>query len=140
MRIMALDIGEERIGVALSDPFGLIANPLVVLPRAKSLQKQIKAILDLADSKEAEEIVVGMPKMLDGSAGIQARKAEEIIAALRVQTDIPVVSWDERLSTVQAERVLLEADVGRSNRRRVVDKMAAAVILQNYLDWKATRR
>ncbi|MCC6442303.1 MAG: Holliday junction resolvase RuvX [Armatimonadetes bacterium] len=140
MRIMALDIGAQRVGVALSDPLEMIASPYQVLARTPDDEKLAEAVLEVVRAQEVGEIVVGMPTMLSGSAGIQAEKAQAVVALLRSKTDISVVTWDERLTTVQVERLLLEADISRTRRKRVVDKMAAAVILQNYLDWKSARK
>ncbi|MGH9319564.1 MAG: Holliday junction resolvase RuvX [Vicinamibacteria bacterium] len=133
MRFMGLDVGDKRIGVALSDEGAVIASPRETLER-KSNRKDIAHLLELARREEVAGILVGMPLMLDGSAGIQAEKVSRFVDALRASTEIPITTWDERLSTVGAERALLEADVSRAKRRGAVDRVAAALILQNYLD------
>lgn len=130
---MGLDVGEKRIGVALSDEGGLIASPRETLER-KGNKKDIAHLLELARREEVTEIVVGMPYSLDGSVGPQAEKVNRFVEALRSATEVPVKLWDERLSTVSAERALLEADMSRSKRRGTVDRVAAALILQSYLD------
>lgn len=133
MRFMGLDVGDKRIGVAMSDEGAIIASPRETLER-RGNRKDIAHLLDLARREEVGEILVGMPFSLDGSVGPQAQKVERFIAVLRDETEIPVTLWDERLSTVSAERALLEGDVSRKKRRLSVDRIAAALILQSYLD------
>jgi putative Holliday junction resolvase len=133
MRLMGLDVGDKRIGVALSDEGAVIASPRETLER-KGSQKDIAHLLELARREEVSEIVVGMPWKLDGSSGPQAEKVSRFVEALRAATSIPVLTWDERLSTVGAERAMIEADVSRAKRRGAVDRVAAALILQGYLD------
>jgi putative Holliday junction resolvase len=130
---MGLDVGDKRIGVALSDESGLIASPRETLER-KGNRKDIAHLLELARREEVAEILVGMPWKLDGSAGFQAEKVSRFVEALRAATDIPVTAWDERLSTASAERAMIEADASRAVRRGAVDRVAAALILQSYLD------
>ena len=136
MRILALDVGDVRIGVAVSDPSGIIAQGLESITRINS-KKDIKAVNDLANQHEAGKIVVGLPKMMDGGIGIQAQKVMAFVESLKREIEIPIVLWDERLTTVSANRVLIEADMSRRKRKKVVDKMAAALILQGYLDSQA---
>ncbi len=133
MRLLGLDVGDKRIGIALSDESAFIASPRETLER-KGNRKDIAHLLELARREDVSEIVVGMPWKLDGSKGPQAEKVNRFIEALRAETDIPIATWDERLSTVGAERALLEADVSRAKRRGAVDRVAAALILQSYLD------
>jgi putative pre-16S rRNA nuclease len=135
---MGLDVGDKRIGVALSDEGALIASPRETLER-KGNKKDIAHLLDLARREEVSEILVGMPFSLDGSMGPQAEKVSRFVAALRSATEVPVTTWDERLSTVSAERALLEGDVSRAKRRGTVDRVAAALILQSYLDFERDR-
>jgi putative Holliday junction resolvase len=132
-RIMGLDVGDKRIGIAISDETAIIASPRETLER-RGNRKDIAHLLSLAEREEVSEILVGMPFSLDGSSGPQAEKVSRFIEALRAATEIPVATWDERLSTVGAERALLEADVSRAKRRGAVDRVAAALILQSYLD------
>ncbi len=133
MRFMGLDVGDQRIGIALSDESALIASPRETLER-RGNRKDIAFLLEVARREEVSEILVGMPFKLDGSSGPQAEKVGRFIEALRASTEIPIHTWDERFSTVGAERALIEADVSRAKRRGVVDRVAAALILQSYLD------
>ena len=133
MRALGIDFGDKRIGVALSDPLGIIASALTVIEN-KSDEAALKRIVALAGEHEVECIVVGLPRSLDGSLGPQAQRVQSFIESLIQCTDIPVVTWDERFSTFDAERVLVEAGVKRDKRKRHRDSVAAAVILQGYLD------
>lgn len=132
---MALDVGDVRIGIAVSDPMGVIANPLETYTRT-NLAKDVRHIADLAASKEASLIVSGLPLDLKGRETEQARKTREFIDALRAECDIPVEYLDERFTTLSAEWLLIEGNVRRENRKKVIDKVAATIILQNYLDKK----
>lgn len=133
---MGLDVGDRRIGVAISDELGLTASPRVVLRRDGQEWAQIAR---MAQEEQVAEIVVGMPRALSGAPGPQAEKVARFIATLRARVNVPVREWDERLSTVTAERVLLEADASRARRRQVLDKLAASVILQSYLDYQRSK-
>jgi len=133
MSTLGLDIGEKRIGVAIADPEGLLAIPLTVKERVGE-EADLKAILDLAKEHGARRIVVGLPRSLDGSIGKQAKRVISFSKVLSQRTDIPVDTWDERLSTVAAERLLSDAGVKSDKRRARRDAMAAAIILQSYLD------
>lgn len=135
MRLMGLDVGDKRIGVALSDESAVIASPKETLER-RGNRKDIAHLLALAAREDVHEILVGMPLSLDGSEGPQAQKVGRFIEALRAETEIPVTTWDERLSTVGAERALIEGDMSRAKRKQTVDRVAAALILQGYLDSK----
>lgn len=136
---MGLDIGDRRIGIALSDEEGLIASPKDTLERDR-LEKDINRLLDMAEVEGVDEILVGMPISLDGSHGWQAQKVMKFVHALDERASIPVVPWDERLTTVAAERVLLEGNVSRKRRRHLIDKVAAAFMLQSYLDYRTHKR
>jgi putative Holliday junction resolvase len=138
MRVLGLDIGEKRIGVALSDPLGIIAGALTVVDRVTD-DAALKEIIDLARENEVERIVVGMPRSLDGSLGKQAQAVQSFVDLLKKRTDIPVVTWDERLSTVAAERTMLEVGMKRDKRKKRRDSLAAAIILQGYLDRERSR-
>ena len=133
MRIMGLDIGTHTIGIAISDELGITAQGLKTL-RRKSMDEDFKEIGAIIRQFEIERIVVGLPQNMDGTLGRQAEKVLKWIEALRDRIEIPVATWDERLSTVGASRVLLEADLSRRKRKKVIDKMAAVLILQGYLD------
>ena len=134
MRFMGLDIGHKRIGIALSDGLGMIASPRNSLQRTGQ-EKDIAQLLELAENEGVEEILVGMPYSLDGSAGPQAQKVTDFIHILSERSTIKVTTWDERFSSVAAERALLEGGLSRSRRRLKIDKVAAAYMLQGYLDY-----
>jgi putative Holliday junction resolvase len=138
MRILGLDIGEKRIGVALSDPLGIMAGALTVVERVTD-DAALKQIIDLARENEVERIVVGMPCSLDGSLGKQAQAVQSFVDLLKEHTKLPVVAWDERLSTVAAERTMLEVGMKRDKRKKRRDSLAAAFILQGYLDRQKNR-
>lgn len=133
MRVMGLDIGERRIGVALSDTLQKTAHPHGVI-RSSDHEKDASAIRALADEYDVVRIVVGMPVSMSGQMGPQARKTQAFVEMLRGALDVPIDTYDERLSTVSAGRLLAEAGVKPAERRRVRDALAAAVILQTYLD------
>ncbi len=133
-RALGLDLGERRIGVAVSDSEGLVATPLTVLERSGSRKRDHKAIAELVDEYEAGVVVVGMPLSLDGGAGPAARGAEQEAQQLGSALGVPVLTYDERLTTVIAEQALAEAGLSGKARRRRVDMVAASVILQGWLD------
>jgi putative Holliday junction resolvase len=132
MRIAALDVGEARIGVAVSDELGIAANPVGMVRRVGG-RRDLEALAALLAPYRPERLVVGLPLGMNGSEGPQAVKARAFGARVAEHLGVPVDFWDERLTTVAAERVLLEADVSRRRRRELVDKMAATLILQGYL-------
>ena len=134
MRYMGLDVGDKTIGVAMSDEIGLTANPVTVISRTGSLKREIGEIRRLVQENGIGRIVVGMPFMLDGSVGIQAEKVQAFVENLRRRITVPVVTWDERLTTAEVERILIASDQSREKRKKVIDKMAAAVILRSYMD------
>jgi putative Holliday junction resolvase len=133
VRILALDVGEKRIGIAVSDPLGITAQGLAVLTR-RGKDADLASLLEVAREYRVQEIVVGLPLHLDGRPGRQSQEILSLAAALGEALGVPVTPWDERLTTMEAERVLLAADVSRRRRRQVVDQLAAVLILQNYLD------
>ncbi|WP_288301645.1 Holliday junction resolvase RuvX [uncultured Veillonella sp.] len=133
MRIMALDVGSRTIGVACSDALYMTAQGVETIRRT-SWAKDSERLLQLINDYEVEEIVVGMPRNMNGTKGERAEKTEEFVERLKEVTTLPITYWDERLSTVMAERSLIAADVSRRKRKAVIDKMAAVVILQGYLD------
>lgn len=134
MRALGLDLGERRIGVALSDSAGTLATPYEVLQRTGDRVQDHRRIRALADEAEVELVVVGLPLSLDGSKGPAALGVEAEVAELRERLDVPLELWDERLSTVEATRRLQAAGVRGTKRRHVVDQVAATVILQSWLD------
>jgi putative Holliday junction resolvase len=133
-RVMGLDYGEKRIGVALSDPLGLTAQPLATIARTASLEADLGAIAALAREHAVTRFVLGLPLALDGTRGGLARVVEGFARRLERVSGLPVEAWDERLTSVQAERALLEADLSRRRRRQVIDRAAAVLILQSWLD------
>ncbi len=133
MRILALDHGTRRIGVALSDELKLIAQPLEYLP-AEPFAEFLARLKQLLRDKEVELILVGLPRNMDGSYGPAALKVQEFVAALKSAVTAPIRTWDERLTSVQANRLLIQGGVRREQRKEKVDKMAAAILLQSYLD------
>ena len=133
MRVLGLDHGTERIGVALSDDLGMIGQPLEFIPNhpTPGIWERLKELLQ---DFPYELIVIGMPRNMDGSYGPASEKVNQFIEQLKLEIDVPIKTWDERLSSAQANRVLLMANVSRKKRKGKVDKMAAAIILQSYLD------
>ncbi|NMC26805.1 MAG: Holliday junction resolvase RuvX [Syntrophomonadaceae bacterium] len=136
MRIMGLDIGEKRIGIAISDELGWTAQGHSVLKRGK-LADDLRKLADLCAEFQVELLVLGFPRNMDGSVGPKAVEVQELGGILQEYLGVPVEYWDERLSTVAAQRTLLEADVSRQKRKEVIDKLAAVNILQGYLDRRA---
>jgi len=139
MRIMGLDVGEKRIGIAISDPMGWTAQGHSVLQRS-DLETDLQKIRQISKDYEVEKIVVGLPRNMDGTIGPKALEVQEFAALVESGLGIAVEFWDERLSTRSAERLLIEADVSRRRRKQVIDKMAAVNILQPYLDRLANFR
>ncbi len=133
---MALDVGNVRIGIAISDLMGIIANPLETYTRKGDLNKDVEYIVNLASSWDVSRFVSGMPLDLKGRETEQALKTREFTDALQAACDIPLEFLDERFTTLSAERVLIEGNVRREDRKKVIDKVAATIILQNYLDRK----
>lgn len=132
-RVMALDLGERRIGVAISDPTHSLARSLCVLER-RSRQEDFAVIAELVREHEVGMVVVGHPRSLDGTIGPQARRVKRYADALAGALPVPLVLWDERLSTSTAEQLMIETGQPARKRRRRIDAVAAAVILQDYLD------
>jgi putative Holliday junction resolvase len=133
VRTLGLDIGTHTIGVAVSDELGITAQGLKTL-RTKSTEDDLKELAAIVSQFEIEKIVVGLPKNMNGTLGKQAERILKWTKILMDKMQVPVVTWDERLSTVGASKVLLEADVTRRKRKKVIDKLAAVIILQGYLD------
>jgi len=133
VRILGIDYGSRRLGLALSDPLGITAQPLATLER-RSVREDLTRLSGIAAEREVTQAVIGLPTNLDGSPGALWKEAEGFRARLEKELDLPVDGWDERLTTVEAERLLVSADLSRRRRRQVIDKMAATLILQSYLD------
>jgi putative Holliday junction resolvase len=131
---MSLDVGDKTIGIAASDAMGIIANGIETI-RRKGLENDLKRLEELASNYEVDTFVVGYPKNMNGSIGERAQKSELFAKELGERfKNVKIVLWDERLSTVAAEKVLIKADMQRKKRKKIIDMMAAVVILQNYLD------
>ena len=133
MRILGLDVGDRRIGVAVSDELALFAQGLLVLER-RSLAADVAALQEVMSDYDVSRIVVGMPRNMNGSYGPQADKTAAFMERLERSCNLPCIAWDERLTTQQAERVLIAANQRRRKRKTVRDKLAAQLILQSYLD------
>lgn len=134
MRVLCLDLGEKTIGVAVSDPMGWTAQAVEVIHRNGNLKSEIGRLQELIKEYGVELILLGLPKNMNGTVGDQGQKAMDYASMIGEKLGVPVKLWDERLSTVAAGRVLLEADMSRAKRKKIIDKVAAAVILQGYLD------
>lgn len=137
MRILGLDYGAKTVGVAISDELGITAQGVETIVRKEEnkLRQTCARIEQLVQEYPVNRIVLGYPKNMNNSAGSRAKKTEEFQAMLERRTGLSVILWDERLSTVSAEKILMESGVRRENRKAVVDKIAAVFILQNYLDY-----
>ena len=133
MRMIGLDIGSQTIGVAISDELGVTAQALKTI-RRRSKREDLQELSSLISQFEIGKIVVGLPLNMDGSQGKQAERVLAWCETLQQTLQIPVVTWDERLTTVSASKILLEADLSRKKRKKVIDQIAAAIILQGYLD------
>jgi putative Holliday junction resolvase len=133
-RILGVDLGERRIGLALSDELGLTAQGLEVLPHRDD-ERSLAALVQMVSIKRADTVVFGLPRNMDGSSGPMAQKVLEFGKRLQMQLpQIQVAYWDERLTTSAAQRMLVDADLSRAKRKQVVDKVAAVLILQGYID------
>lgn len=133
MRILGLDIGQKTIGVAISDPLGFTAQGITTIRRKKK-EEDINEIINLCKEYFVETIVVGLPKNMNGSIGFAGEKIMEFTELLKDSVECKIELWDERLTTVAAHRAMLEADLSRGKRKKIVDKIAATYILQGYLD------
>lgn len=136
MRVMGLDYGSKTVGVAISDPLGITAQGIETIERKEEnkLRQTLARIEALVNEYEVERIVLGFPKNMNNTIGERAEKSLELKEKLERRIGIPVIMWDERLTTVEAERTLMESKVRRENRKKYVDKIAAVFILQGYLD------
>ena len=133
MRILGIDHGTKRVGLAISDEMAMIAQPLEFV-NAQPETKLFAHIAEIVSQRSVGEIVVGMPRNMDGSFGPAAEKVREFITALQQSVNVPIKTWDERLTSVQANRILIEGGVRRAQRKEKVDQTAAAILLQSYLD------
>jgi len=133
VRVLCLDLGEKRIGVAISDPEGILASPLSII-ESRQDDSAIGQIVVLALELQVERIIVGLPRSLDGTEGPQAQIVRNFVENLKSLVDVPVDVWDERLSTVAANRMMAEARVKKKKKKEKRDAIAAAIILQSYLD------
>ncbi|MEY2582949.1 MAG: putative pre6S rRNA nuclease [Ilumatobacteraceae bacterium] len=134
IRALGLDLGSKRVGVAIGDRTGTIASPLQVIQRSGSIRRDHEVIAKLVSEEEADIVVVGLPLNMNGSSGPAALAAIDEAAALATVVGVPVVTFDERRTTVTADQAMIEANMRAQARRRIVDKIAAAVMLQNWLD------
>ncbi len=133
LRKMGLDFGNKTIGIAVSDALGLTAQAKDVIKRT-NLRDDLCIIKDYLEKYKIDEIVVGMPRNMDGTKGESARKVQAFVNFLKNNLDLEITLWDERLTSVQAEKILLTADLSRDKRKKVIDQLAAAIILQSYLE------
>ena len=133
MRILALDHGTRRVGVAVSDELKIIAQPLEYIPPDPFADFLVR-FREILRDREVEFILIGMPRNMDGSYGPAALKVQEFVARLKTEVAVPIKTWDERLTSKQANRYLIEGGVRRDQRKQKVDKTAAAILLQSYLD------
>jgi len=140
LRIMGLDVGEKTIGIAVSDALGLTAQGLEVIRRTGSIEQDLQRLKEVVQEKEINKIVIGMPRNMNGSYGPQSEKVQKFAEIIKAELNLPLETWDERLTTVEAERLLVSADMSRAKRRKVIDKMAASLILQGYLDSRPASR
>lgn len=133
MRIMGLDVGDATIGVAVSDPLGITAQGITTV-RRKYIEYDIEMIKNICDEYQVDTIVCGLPKNMNGTLGPQCEKVLSFCEILKQNIKLPVKMWDERLTTVAANKAMLEADLSRKKRKKIIDKVAAVYILQGYLD------
>jgi putative Holliday junction resolvase len=133
MRILGLDHGTKRMGVAISDELGMIAHPMEFIP-AEPFAEFLKRLKEIIREKEVEQLVIGNPRNMDGSYGPAALKVQQFAGVLRDSLAMPIALWDERLTSAQANRFLVQANVRRQKRKEKVDQTAAAILLQSYLD------
>ena len=131
-KALGIDLGDARVGVAVSDDLGMLAHPLETISTQST--NVVKRVLALAGERSVETIIVGMPRNMNGSHGPAADKAKAFIEELRRETTLPIVAWDERLSTVSAQRALQEAGRNTRKQKSVIDQVAAQIILQSWLD------
>jgi len=134
MRILGIDYGSKRIGLSVCDELGFTAQGLTTITR-KNKKKDMEEISSFVEKYNVEKIVIGFPVRLDGTEGIQCEKVNRFAGILEERFSMPVIKWDESLSTKEAERILIEANMSRKKKKGVIDKLAATIILQGYLDY-----
>jgi putative Holliday junction resolvase len=139
VRYLGVDNGRKRVGLALSDPGETFSSPLRVLQR-RSTEQVVAEVAEVCRAEDVGAVVVGLPLNMDGTRGQMAQEAQRLGDLIAEATGLPVELWDERLSSVSAERHLIDADMSRARRKRTIDKVAAQIILQSYLDARAHRR
>ena len=139
MRILGLDVGSKRIGIAISDELGWTAQGIKTLDR-RNVESDVGEIHDIARQYGVEKIIVGLPRNMDGSLGPQAEIVLRFVQELKEILGVPIITWDERLSTVEATKMFIKANLSREKRKRKVDMTAAILILQSYLDSLAEKR
>ena len=132
-RIVALDVGDATIGVAAADELNITVNPIRTILRSKSIKADLRTVESLLEELDANRVVIGIPLTAEGEEGFQAQKVKDFTERLARRLRIPVELWDERFSTVEAEQKLIESDVSRAKRRKVIDQLAAVIILESYL-------
>jgi len=133
MRVLGLDVGDKTIGIAISDPLGYTAQGITTI-RRKSEAMDIEELKKICKEYSVDTIVSGLPKNMNNSIGPQGEKVIKLCEVIKQNIDLPIIMWDERLTTVAANRAMLEADLSRAKRKKIVDKVAATYILQGYLD------
>jgi len=138
MRFVALDIGDVRIGVATCDSLEIAASPAGTIVRVNSLKRDVASVASMIVEQEADGVVAGLPLSIDGSVGPQAEKVLGFIRALRRAVDVPIVTWDESLSSVEADELMISRGLSRQKRRVMIDQMAAVLILEGYLAHRRT--
>lgn len=137
MRVLGIDYGDKRIGIAISDPLGLTAQGVTVMEKRKSFNEDIEELNNIIEKYGGvDEIVVGLPKTLMGKIGKQAEKVLEFVEALKKNMECEITTWDERFTSIEAEKAMISAGLSREKRKKVIDKSAATYILQSYLDSK----
>ncbi len=139
MRIMGLDVGDKTIGIAVSDLMHLTAQGIETLKRT-TIKEDLNKLENIVKSKDVTKIVIGFPKNMNGSIGIQCEKVLEFVEQLKKRLSTEIILWDERLTTVAAEKMLISADLRRKKRKKVIDMIAATYILQGYLDHQNIKR
>jgi putative Holliday junction resolvase len=138
MRYLGIDFGSKRLGLAISDEMGIIAGKYGTL-ESRGTKNDLNRIKEIVEREGIQTIIIGYPKNMNGSLGKAAQRVETFVAGLKEVIDIPIETWDERLSSVSAEKTLIRGDVSRKKRKKVIDQMAAVIILQNYLDYQSLR-
>ncbi len=135
MKYLGIDFGTKQIGLAVSDEMGIIAGKYGTIKR-EGIKTDVKKLQGVVEQEGIQKIVIGYPVNMDGSPGKTVKQVDDFVAALREVIELPIETWDERLSSVSAEKLLIQGDVRRRKRRKVIDQVAAVIILQNYLDYQ----